>query len=689
MKKNKFFYRIRVFFLVFLFILPCFSLLACSGGGGDGGSGGNSLFGDIPSYTTPTDKGMLELTPDDGIRLKYLYKPQDLSPYYEKIKAGIFNSAENTLVNLVGEYGTDTYVDVYNEEYADTEPLKTILSPFETVSESTYKQLFNGNAIGPTIKTALSKCEFAYYDATNKWYAIGPSDIPANFITFADSEYKINISGILADASVGGSGVEVTAGGVIEADKIYSFSKSGATFYIWVGTASNIVSSTGVKNFTEKLLDTHYNAINRSIVNVEGEVGSIVITKEKWEWSLEEWDTDTFLEAYLEEYKNLLAINIAKIVAYGTGELTGNAKILYQAAIANPNIKAEEFVEDCVLRIDHIGLSSDEADMVADFIVENVVGTTIMAEDSRKYSYSGSGDSDKFYANEIADGMKRVLMIVDEDEEAVFYNNTIVIDESAATDSENGFRRTALFKNYYNTARTSLERTRLVFPETPIVDYVDVAYNVNSDDVFDITYEEPANGKIQSIVLTNVDSKDLQLASISFMITSIHDENQSTWTVDTLDIYIYANHYHNGVLTQYSLDSMYLSKLDPDGGSNGIPDEYGTLNEKTYNIWDNDDSPALIGKELVLSQNTHTELDTEDWGGLKDGNASDFDKKNSITENTFKNFKSVNYGYGNSAAYNGGGDYIEFCFVVNGNDATLLDFYSYSIMITGLYGKQV
>ena len=173
------------------------------------------------------------------------------------------------------------------------------------------------------------------------------------------------------------------------------------------------------------------------------------------------------------------------------------------------------------------------------------------------------------------------------------------------------------------------------------------------------------------------------------MIKSIHDDNQSTWTVDTLDIYIYANHYHNGVLTQYSLDSMYLSKLDPDGGSNGIPDEYGTLNEKTYNIWDNDDAPAFIGKELVLSQNTHTELDTEDWGGLKDGNADEIDKKNSIVENTFKNFKSVNYGYGNSAAYNGGGDYIEFCFVVDGKDATLLDFYSYSIMITGLYGKQV
>ena len=46
MKKNKFFYRIRVFFLVFLFILPCFSLLACSGGGGGSGSGGNGLFGD-------------------------------------------------------------------------------------------------------------------------------------------------------------------------------------------------------------------------------------------------------------------------------------------------------------------------------------------------------------------------------------------------------------------------------------------------------------------------------------------------------------------------------------------------------------------------------------------------------------------------------------------------------------------
>ncbi len=691
MKKNKLLHRIRAFLLVFLFILPCFSLLACSGegGGDDGGVGG--AFSNIPTYTKPTDKGMLELMPDDGIRLKYLYKPQDLSPYYEKIKASIFNSAENTLINLAGEYGLDDYVDVYNDEYTDTEPEKTILSPFEAISASTYSQLFNGATISATHKKMLAKCQYAYYDATNKWYAIGPADIPENFITFSDGKYKISNSGTLTNIADASTSKSVEAGGEIDANTTYYFRKGDATFYLWVGTATNIVSSTGGRAFTEKLLDTHYNAIERSVVSVEGEVGSITIKTEKWAWNLEDYDDATpFVDAYVEAYKNKLAINIAKIIAYGTGELTGNANSLYQAADKNPNIKAEEFVEDCVLRIDHIGLSSDEADLVAKYITENVVGTKIMQEDSTKYSYSGSESFEPgtFYANEIADNTKRVLMILGEDEKPIGYNNKIVIDENSANSVENGFRRTALFKNYYNTARASLERTRLVYPETPIVDYVDVAYNVSSDDVFDITYEEPANGKIQSIVLTNVNSKDLEIASISFMITSIHDDEHVTWDIDTLDIYIYANHYHNGVLTQYSLDSMFLSKEEPNS-ENNIDRAYGTINEKTYNIWDNDDAPAFVGKELVLSQNTHTELDTEDWGGLKDGNAGDIDKKNSITENTFKNFKSVNYGFGNSAAYNGGGDYLEFCFVVDGKDATLLDCYSYSIAITGLYGRQV
>ncbi len=692
MKKNKgnFLYRLRVFVLALLFIFPCFAFLGCDTGGGS--SNGNGL--NIPTYTDPLEKGMVELSPSDGISLKYLYKPQDLSPYYEKIKNGILNSAENTIVNLVGEYGVDEIVEVYNEEYTDVEPLKTALSPFETTGSSTLSQLFNGVTTQRAMRKNLAKAKFAYYDTENKWYAIGSEDIPENFIVKDESGYKISYTGNLIDLSnPAGAEPGVTAGDAIAADATYSFTRGEAIFYLWVGNATNIVSSTGGKAFTEKLVDTHYNAINRNIKSVDGENGAIEIKTAKWAWSLEEWETATFLEAYLEEYKGRLAIEMARIIAYGTGELTGNTKVLYATAIANPKVKAEEFVEDCVLRIDHIGISSDEADLITDYIVNNVIGEEVYNADKGKYSYSGGNDSDKYYANEIADGTKRVLVTVDEETGKITYNNTIVIDETVGSDIENGFRRTALFKNYYNTTRASLERTRLVFPEIPIVDYVDVAFNANNEDVFDISYEEPANGKIQSIVITNTNSTDLQIGSLSFMITSVHDESKANWTVDTLDIYIYANYYHNGEFQQFSLDSMYLSKLEPTS-ENGIGSDYGTLIEKTYNIYDTDDSPAFIGKELVLSPNTHTELDTEDWGGLKDNllggnNAGDIDKKNSVTENTFKNFKSVNYGFGNSAAYNGGGDYLEICFVVDGKDATLLDYYNYSIVTTAIYGKSV
>lgn len=718
MKKNNFLYRLRVFLLVFLFIFPCFSFLACGGGdGGSGGSGGGSggdssnPFNDIPSYTSPTDKGMVELSPSDGISLKYLYKPNNLVMYYPAIKAGIYNSAENILTNLVGEYSSDSIVDVYNAEYVDASTEKTSLSPFQTVSNTTYSQLFNGIPVLPnsTIAKNLSKAEFAYYNTTSKWYAIGPEDIPENFIRFSDSKYTIATSGTITDLTTGDTTLDAPAGTEIDANKIYSFRKGSGTFYLWVGeTVTNLITTVGGggKSFTEKLFDTHYNAINRSIVNVEGENGAIVITKEKWEWCLEDWTTLTFLEAYLEEYKNKLAIEIARINAYGTAELKENTKLLYEAAIANPDTNADNFIDDCVLRIDHIGVSEDEANLITDFITENVIGTRIMEKDNVKYSYSG-GSSDRFYANEIADGVKRNLVTVNETDGSITFNNKVVVDVPTADTYENGFGRVALFKNYYNTTRASLERTRLVYPETPIVDYVDVAYNagtgeeggagddeetdwedIGNMDVFDVTWEEPANGKIQSIVITNLNATDLDIASISFMISSIHDEDHSKWTVDTLDIYIYANYYHNGKLEQFSLDSMFLSKEDPNN-ENGIDSKYGTLVEKTYNIWDINDAPAFINKKLTLSQNTHTELDTEDWGGLKDGNADDIDKKNSVVENTFKNFRSVNRGFGNSASYNGGGDYLEFCFVVNGEDATLLDFYNYSITISGLYGKQV
>lgn len=688
MKKNNFFYRFRVFLLVFLFIFPCFAFLACDGG--DGGGGGSF---DFPSFTDPTEKGMVELTPNDGIILKYLYKPDDLSPYYDRIKEGIYNSAENTLVNLVGEYGIDNVVAVYNDEYIDVEPETTSLSPFEPTSSETLKRLFNNVAVGASVRKLLSRCEFAHHDRDVGWYAIGTKDIPENLISFSDGKFKLNTSGgAIADISDVGSSQEVTESGMELEEIVYSYNKAGNYTYIWVGSAAQVVVSEGTSKFTKMLLDTHYNAIDRTITSVEGEVGAITITKQVWAWRLDEWeegDTPTYLEAYLQEYKNKLAINIAKIIAYGNGEISdGTIKHRFNDANQNPNVKAEEWIDHCITRIDHIGVSADEADLIAEFIYDNVIGQD--CTEAENWSYSGGGDSDKFYANEISeDNVKRILGTVDEETGEFTFNGKIVVDETSASGSvENGFRRIMPFKNYYNTARASLERTRLVFPEIPIVDYVDIAYNQSDDDMIDISHEEPANGKIQSVVITNLNGRDLQIASMSFIISSIYDESNSNWTIDTLDIYIYANYCHNGELKQFSLDTLFLSTDNP-SDENGIPDEYGPLDEKTYNIWDPDNSPALNGEKIILSQNTHTELDTEDWGGLKDGNADSFDRKNSIEDNTFKNFKSVNYGFGNSAAYNGGGDYLEICFVVSGESASLLDFYNYSITVSALFGKQV
>ena len=682
-KKSKWLYRLRAFVLALLFIFPCFIFLACDSSSGSGGSGGG--FGEMKEYTDPKDRGMLELSSSNGISLKYLYKPQDLSPYYEKMQDAIFNSAENILTNLVGEYGCDDLVNVYNDEYIDSEPATTSLEPFKVTSDEKLKTMFNGVSSLGTIRKTLAKAEYAHYNTGDRWYAIATkSDIPANFVTKDSEGYKLSVEGTLTDLK--------TSAVVSLSDPIpgstYEFRKSdGETVvYLWLGDDTSIVSTTGGKVFTEKLLDTHFNGINRSVTSVSGESGGIVISKEAWEWKLEEWSTSTFLEEYLEKYKNRLAAEIGKIIAYGENAPTGNAASLYSSASADGASEAtvEQFIQDCVLRIDHIGISESEAELVTDFIVENVIGV----EDD-KYSNSGSSSSGRFDANEISDNLKRITVVFDEETGELKYNNKVVTDESVAGDVENGFKRKALFKNYYNTTRASLERTRLVYPEIPIVDYVDIAYDSDSDAVVGPDEDEPANGKIQSIVITNTGSADLQIASISFMIVSVHNPEKAdyTWDMDTLDISIYANYYHDGKLEKFSLDSLYLSKEDP-SSDNTIDSKYGTLDERTYNIYDVDDSPAFVGKNLVLSKNTNNELDTNDWAG-SGVLSGEIDMKNSVTEKTFKNFKGVNYDSGSISTYNGGGDYLEICFVVASNDIKLSDFYSYSIIATAIYGKNV
>ena len=140
-------------------------------------------------------------------------------------------------------------------------------------------------------------------------------------------------------------------------------------------------------------------------------------------------------------------------------------------------------------------------------------------------------------------------------------------------------------------------------------------------------------------------------------------------------------------MKNFSLDNLYLSKEDSNS-DNTIDSKYGTLDERTYNIYDNDDSPAFVGMNLVLSQNTNSELDTQDWAG--EGILSgDIDMKNSVDDKTYKNFKSVKYDSGNVSTYNGGGDYLEICFVVSSDNVKLSDFYSFSIFTTIIYGKNV
>jgi len=426
------------------------------------------------------------------------------------------------------------------------------------------------------------------------------------------------------------------------------------------------------------LLDTHFNGINRTVTSVGGESGGIAISKETWKWKLEEWSTSTFLEAYLEKYKNRLAAEIGKIIAYGDNAPSGNAASLYSSATSEGASEStvEQFLDDCVLKIDHIGISESEAELITNFIMEEVIGI-----DDNQFSSSG-GSSGKFEANEIADNIKRITVLFDEETGEMKYNNKVVTDESCASDIENGFRRKALFKNYYNTTRASLERTRLVYPEIPIVDYVDISYNSGNDEALSPDEDEPANGKIQSVLITNSNSSDLQIAGISFMIMSV-----GNWDVDTLDISIYANYCHNGELKNFSLDSLCLSKEEP-SSSNSIDSKYGTLDERTYNIYDNDDSPAFVGMNLVLSQNKNSELDTQDWAGA--GILSgDIDMKNSVDDKTYKNFKSVKYDSGNASTYNGDGDYLEICFVVSSSNIDLSDFYSYSIVASAIYGKNV
>ncbi len=689
--------RVKAFLMCLVLLLPFFAFIGCTGSDGSSGSGGGS------GRVDPSEYGMVELTEDDKINLKYLYKPDDITEYADEIAEEIYRSSENIINNLVGEYGVGS-VEVYNEQYNELGTTTYSLSPFYVNTKATYSSYFNRSSMGDgqflDLISEMSRCGFALYDGTNSWYAIGTTAISPSFISFTGTDYTISRDGTLKDMS-SMSDTAVNSGAVIGSQGVFRFSTGSDFFYIWLGSSTSVVTANGYGvGFTSKLIDTHYNAIQGTVKSVtSGLANAVVISKESWAWALPDDYIGDYLTGYQEAYQDLLSVNIARLIAFGNAELPNDIQKLYDKVDTAPIDSAdmEAFMAVCIERIDHIGLSKDEGRLVSEFILNNVIGEEIYLADEEKYT----PPSDYFAGNEIANGYVRLLFDGDE------YRNIIIPDETAAGSTDNGFKRSDLFYNFYNTVHASLERTRLVYIEKPIVDYLDVEFGVdNAPSLFgDIESDEdvdedadgnnqpinpdPSNGKIQSIVITTDNSKEIQFGRFDFSFTTVCDAKKYKWTVDTLDIYIQFRYFHDGVLVVEEVDCVYLSVEEPTN-ENGIPSQYGEYVEKTYTIKDIEDSPALNDMDIYLKRNeaqSFKNLATDVWKGLENEIGTNADIKNSIKNGTYQHFDSINNGVGNSTAYGGEGDYVEFCFIVDSSKVSLKDYYNYAVTLQSVYGK--
>lgn len=339
----------------------------------------------------------------DNIILKVFYRPYASSrvslfgdTYAETIEKDLLEVSGDVLSRIVGEYG------IGEVSVKDGESTK-IVSP--DAGETNYQALLAVSSLTEAQNKAIAG---DFSSITNIYFSFSSSimilsnfsvnsTIASNMVTYDDvnTQYVANTS----LTKISGSGGAVSSSDALETNCVYKYSNGNSISYIflggYIGSNSNensFTSALNINKYLAKLFGSNYNKIQHSFV------GSITASQEgidvsdglfaAWTYSLTSaeynscnGDANAFKEKYLEKYQFSFAVELAKTILtrYEGLTLTEELTTLYTSAssVSASNSDKETFIEKCCEYIDHYGLLPEENELLKNYILNTLIGSTI------------------------------------------------------------------------------------------------------------------------------------------------------------------------------------------------------------------------------------------------------------------------------------------------------------------------
>lgn len=339
----------------------------------------------------------------DNIILKVFYRPYASSrvsvfgdTYAETIEKDLIEVSGDVLSRLVGEYG------IGEVSVKDGESTK-LVSPNE--GGANYQALLAVSSLTETQKKAIAG---DFSAVTNIYFSFGSnimvlsnfsanSSIVDNMVTY-DAENTIYVANTSL-TKISGSGGSISSGDNPETHCVYKYSNGNNFSYIflggYIGSNSNenaFTSALNINKYLAKLFGSNYNNIQH------GFVGSITASQEgtdisdglftTWAYSLTDaefsscaGDAGAFQEKYVEKYTLTFAVELAKTILtrYEGLTLSDDLSTLYTSASGSgaSNSAREDFIEACCEYIDHYGLLPEENELLKNYILNTMIGSTI------------------------------------------------------------------------------------------------------------------------------------------------------------------------------------------------------------------------------------------------------------------------------------------------------------------------